>query len=96
MSEFLISKETTISIKRQVPNKTLPRVSKKTITRSPWQILKQLFCQNGPYTSEDLLCFEEWMNETKMYKEELITEVKSEMTRTYGQGMGTSFSKDFS
>jgi hypothetical protein len=65
------------------------------ITTDPWEILTQFICHNGPYTSQDLLCFEEWMKGPKMYKEYIIDEVKTKLSETYGQGTGTSFSKDF-
>jgi hypothetical protein len=85
----------TITFNRQAPNMRMQWVALHIITNKPWQILKQFIRQNRPYTSDDLLCFEEWMNRPKMYKQELISKVKTNMSRTYGHGTGTSFSKDF-
>jgi hypothetical protein len=87
------------SMKTALPNfksaRMLKEVADCEITGNPWKILTRCIPQNGPYTSQDLLCFDEIMKGSKKYNEKLITDVKTKMSRSYGEGIGTSFSKDF-
>jgi hypothetical protein len=85
---------TTINL--QEPNMKMRKVSVHRISSMPWEILTQFIRQNAPYTSKQLLCFEEWMKGPNMYTKDITDRVKTKMSQTFGQGTGTSFSKEFS